>query len=213
MNRPQFNIVAGIAGAILFVAVFMIEGAVRPGYDPFGMYVSELSVGPRGWVQIANFMVFGLLFLVFARGLATRFRADGIKSAGPMLLRIVAISYFFSGPFVTDPGFVLVGQKSWHGVIHGVFGATVFLLMPISCFVFVRAFGRTAEWRSLRAWTLAAGLVVAGAVLLLTFATKLPVPQDSLAPWLGLIQRAAIIPFMAWLVLFGIATLRKEIPE
>ena len=55
---------------VLFVAVFTIEGSLRVGYDPISSYVSELSLGPRGWIQIANFVVFGALVLVFASGVA-----------------------------------------------------------------------------------------------------------------------------------------------
>jgi len=46
------------------------------------MYVSELSLGPRGWIQIVNFVVFGLLFLFFARGVAAEFRQGKASKAG-----------------------------------------------------------------------------------------------------------------------------------
>ena len=52
---------AGMLGPALFVAVFSIEGALRPGYNALSTYVSALSLGPRGWIQIANFYLFGLL--------------------------------------------------------------------------------------------------------------------------------------------------------
>jgi len=54
---------------------FMIEGWLHPGYDPLKMYVSALSLGPRGWVQIVNFMVFGGLLIVFTRAVAAEFRS------------------------------------------------------------------------------------------------------------------------------------------
>ena len=44
-------------GAIGFVIVFLVEGAVRSGYDPVRLVVSYLSLGDGGWVQVATFLV------------------------------------------------------------------------------------------------------------------------------------------------------------
>jgi hypothetical membrane protein len=58
----------GLAPAV-FVVVLLVQGAVRPGYDPVSHFGSELANGPWGWVQEANFVVTGLLVLAFAVGL------------------------------------------------------------------------------------------------------------------------------------------------
>lgn len=42
---------AGVIGPSLFVLVFLVEGWLRPGYDPAADYVSALSLGERGWVR------------------------------------------------------------------------------------------------------------------------------------------------------------------
>ena len=54
----------------MFVAVFVLEGAVREGYRPLRHPVSSLALGPRGWIEAANFTVAGTLFLGGAAGLA-----------------------------------------------------------------------------------------------------------------------------------------------
>jgi len=72
---------AGIIGPALFVAVFIMEGWLRPGYDPLSMAVSELSLGERGWIQVASFLVTGALFLVFARGVADEFKEGTASKA------------------------------------------------------------------------------------------------------------------------------------
>jgi hypothetical protein len=61
-------------GSALFVGVFTIDGYFRPGYDQFREYVSALSIGPRGWIQIANFVVVGLLLLESARGISVEWQ-------------------------------------------------------------------------------------------------------------------------------------------
>ena len=38
-------------GPALFVSIFTIEGWLRPGYSACSMFVSELSLGPRGWAR------------------------------------------------------------------------------------------------------------------------------------------------------------------
>src|SRR5215471_18412597 len=103
LDRRPLAAWAGMVGPALFVAVFTVEGWLRPGYNPLGMYVSELSLGPRGWIQVANFVVVGVLLLVFARGVAAEFREGKASRAGPLLLAIIAFSLLVSGPLVTDP--------------------------------------------------------------------------------------------------------------
>ncbi len=63
VDKKQLAVWAGMIGPVLFAATFTIEGWLRPGYNPNSMFVSELSLGPRGWIQILNFIVFGVLFL------------------------------------------------------------------------------------------------------------------------------------------------------
>ena len=41
---------AGMVGSALFVAVFSLEGLLRPGYDPRSTFISELSIGPA-WMD------------------------------------------------------------------------------------------------------------------------------------------------------------------
>jgi hypothetical protein len=124
-----------MTAAVLFVAVFTVEGWRRPGYSPLRMFVSELALGPDGWVQIVSFLVTGALVLVFGRGLARYSEHGPASRAGAVLLQVIGISLMASGPFTTDPSAVF-SEVSVHGIIHGVFGALVFALAPLSCFLF-----------------------------------------------------------------------------
>lgn len=209
IDQHQLTSWAGIIGPILFVAIFTLEGWLRPGYKPFRMYISELSLGPRGWIQIVNFIVFGLLLLVFTRGIAAEFQSGKTARAGIVLLTILAISFLVSGPFVMDPAGTPQNQMTLHGTLHGIFGGIVFTLMPISCFVFLRRFREDPKWQFLEWPSLALGTISAVGVILLTFATKLPT-QNVFNEWPGLIQRTAIVPFMIWLFIFALGILRQS---
>jgi hypothetical protein len=208
MKRPLAW--AGVIAPTLFVTIFTLEGWLRPGYAPLSMFVSALSLGSRGWIQIANFVVFGLLLLVFTRAVAAEFQSGKAARDGVVLLSIIAICYLLSGPFVMDPAGTPLGETTLHGTLHGILGATVFSLMPVTCFVFLRRFREDPRWQSLAGGTLALGTLIAAAVILLTVATKLPDPRHLFTAWLGLIQRAAIVPFMIWLFIFARGMLRRR---
>jgi hypothetical protein len=201
---------AGMIGSALFIIVFTVEGWLRPGYEARSTFISELSIGPRGWIQIVNFILLGLLFLVFTRGVAAEFRKGKASKWGPILLAIIGVSFLVSGPLITDVAGTPRDQMTAQGTLHGIFGALVFSLAPVSCFVLWRRFREDPDWKHLQGWTLAAGLITTAAVILLSIATKMPVTPNAFTPWNGLIQRMVIIPYLIWIFIFASALLRKE---
>ena len=209
MDRRAIAGWAGMIGPALFIAIFTLDGWFRPGYDPRSTFISELSIGRRGWVQILNFIVLGTLFLLFVWGVAAEFRDGKASKAGPVLLAIIGFSFLVSGPLVTDLAGTPREQMSLHGTLHGIFGALVFSLSPVSCFVFWRRFRQDPNWKHLQGWTLVAGIITAGAVILLSIATKSPLIPNAFTPWNGLIQRMVIVPYLIWVFTFAFA-LRKH---
>jgi hypothetical protein len=203
MSRNQIGGWAGMLGAGIFVGVFTIEGLLRPGYDAVSMFISELSLGPRGWVQIASFLVTGALYAVFTWGVAGEFRKGKASRFGPILLAVISLGFFVSGPLVMDPVDTPRGAMTLSGYGHGVFGALVFTLIPIVCWVFVRRFREDKAWRSMWGWTLAAAIITTSATVLLSVATKPPLVPNVLTGYDGLIQRALIVPFHVWAFLFA----------
>jgi len=197
----------GMVGPALFTLVFTLHGRLRAGYDPVHMYVSELSIGPLGWIQIVNFMVLGLCLMLFAFGVSKAFPVGKASRAGPILLMVVAACYFISGPLVTDPASMFDNQQSVRGFLHGIFGALVFALSPVCCFVFWRRFRDDANWKRMRHLSLLAGIVMAAVVVLMKVAQPLSSPLN---PWAGLIQRCSLITFYAWVFVFALNLLRKR---
>ena len=196
---------AGVVGPTVFVSVFTVEGWLRPGYDPASTFISALSLGPRGWIQIASFVVTGSCFLFFARGVAAAFPDGKASRAGPVLLAIVGVGLLASGPFVMDPGNAPFPQMTWHSQLHNLLGAVVFSLGPASLFVFYRRFRSDPDWRAFSAWTLFAAVTMTAAVVLLKVATlPPPAPPNLLHPWAGVIQRVAIVSLMAWVASVGL---------
>jgi Protein of unknown function (DUF998) len=204
---------AGLIGPVFFVSVFTLEGWLRPGYDPASTFISALSLGPRGGIQIASFLLTGACFLLFARGLRSQFPGGKASRAGPVLMAFIGVGLFASGPCVMDPMGTPFPQSTWHGLAHNVLGAVVFSLGPVSLFVFFRRFRADPDWRPLAAWTLAAGATMTAADVVLKLATlPLPAPPSPLAPWAGVIQRVAIASLMAWVASVSVGMLRRRHP-
>lgn len=193
-----------MAGSLLFVAVFTIEGFVRPGYDPLSMYVSELSLGPRGWIQISNFVASGVLLLAFAWGVAAEFRVGRASRAGPILFAIIAFSLLVSGPFVMDSASTPRDLMTLPSRLHWGFGALVFSLSPISCWVFWLRFRKDDRWRSFAGWTLSIAVITTLAVIFMSVGpTRPPAPPNALNQWVGFIQRTILVPFFIWMFTFA----------
>jgi len=192
---------AGMGAAAVFVGTFTIEGLIRPGYSPVSDYVSALSLGPRGWVQITNFVITGALLLVFAARVAVETREGRASRAAPVTLGVVGLGILLSGPFVMDPVGTPRAATTLHGAAHQGLGAIVFATMPVTCFIYVRRTRVVAAWHRMRRWTMAVGTLIVGAIVLLKVA-QLGLPPhepNALTPWVGLVQRAALVPFFAWL--------------
>jgi hypothetical protein len=175
------------------------------------MFVSALSLGPRGWIQVVNFVLVGLSFLALARGLAAQFPTGTASRAAPILFAIIGISLIGSGPLVMDPVGTRSPEMSLHGQAHQLLGARVFSLGPASAIVLFRRFRRDDGWRRMAAWTLFAAVLMMVAVVLLKLAT-LPPPAspNALTPWVGVIQRVALVTLMAWVTSVGVRMLTRE---
>lgn len=195
VDGSKVKIAAGLGAPLVFVSVFTIEGALRPGYDPRSMYVSALALGPRGFLQSASFVVTGVLLVIFARGLASLRGDFGV--AGPWLVTIVGLCLGLSGPLLMDPAGTVPEQMTPHGIAHAMLGAVVFTLMPVICFVV----GRAPAMRRLRTLSFLAAGGIALCVICMRFVARPPAPPNAFDAWAGLAQRGALTTFFAWVFL------------
>lgn len=204
-RRIRLGAAAGMAAPVLFVAVFTLEGWIRPGYQVQSMFVSELSLGPRGWIQIVSFLLTGALLFTFGRCLARSMRDGTASRAGPLLIQIIGLSLLASGPFRTDPS-AMFDQTTTHGIVHALLGAVVFSLAPVSCFVFYRRFRTDPAWRPSAGWTLATGIVLTLGVIVLKISQS---PQNELFAFKGIVQRVILITYMTWLFALSLRVYRR----
>ena len=143
---------SGAFAGPLFTLMWIVESFTRPNYNLFRHPVSSLALGDFGWMQIANFIVAGLLTLAFAIGLRLALRSQRGSTWGPLLVAIWGIGLLGAGIFLTDPvsGYPLgtpdlLLNPTTHGALHDGFSLPGFLALTAACFVFAYRFAGQGE--------------------------------------------------------------------
>jgi hypothetical membrane protein len=210
----RFLIAGGAIGPLLFIIAILIEGATRPGYNAWHNYGSSLSLGELGWMQIANFLICGLLTLCFAVGLRQVLRTGRSSVGGPIMLGIFGVALIIAGIFVTDPslgypvGTHSSGPQTLHGTIHGVAGLIAFSSLAIASFVMARRFAGDPNWKGWALYSFITGALIAVFFIATTVVSALD--ENGVLPGspTGLLQRIAIIVGWGWVTLLAIRLLR-----
>jgi hypothetical protein len=215
-GKPQASIrrllSCGVAAGPVFVATFVLEGAVRDGYQPLRHPVSSLALGSRGWIQAGNFAVTGTLLLAGAAGLARAGDPATSSRAAPALIGAAGASLIGSAVFTTDPvsGYppgtpdALV-RPSPAGAAHNLSAVPVFFGLPAAAFA--------CSWRAWRSGQRVFGLYSAGTAITMLATMALAAAGFGQSPRLvnlgGLFQRASIITGFAWLTALSARALQR----
>jgi hypothetical protein len=198
----------GVIGAVGFVVVFLLEGFVRRGYDPVRLQVSYLSLGEGGWIQVASFLIAGVLVVGFGLGVRRVLRdglgakgvpiAIGVAGAGLVIAGVFSTMPAFGYPPGTPPGFP--SQIVATAYLH-VVGALCFFGGLLSAPLLMARRMRADRARG------AALASVATAILVLVFfgASSADSGGEPFFPAIaGLLQRVSIIVGLGWIAAFGL---------
>jgi hypothetical membrane protein len=204
----------GVVGPLLFVVVFLLEGATRPGYSAWRNYVSQLATGDFGWTQVVNFLVCGALIIAFAIGLRQALKGSRGSIGAPVLIGLFGVSLLVAGVFVTDPalGYPVSALQvhTSHGMIHGLAGLAAFTLLPAAAFVTAWHFASEPGSRRWAIYSIAVG------VLLVVFfiASTTVSTMDAIGTWpnapTGFFQRIAIVGGWTWIAMVALHLIRKD---
>lgn len=188
----------GALGAVLFVVVFVLDGMTRPGYSPSRHTVSALALGPRGWLQRANFVVCGAAIT----GSAITLLTSGDHRMLGLVLTMFGLGLVVSvvpmdpmrgyppGTPERDP----VEFSTAHAVHDGA-GMVVFFALPVIAAVSAFALPGIG-------WTVA-GLLLALVLLVGLSAFDRAWREDS--PTTGTAQRSALVPGLLWVAVVFLA--------
>jgi hypothetical membrane protein len=209
--KTKALLACGMIGGPLFVGAFVVEGATRANYDPLRHPVSSLALGESGWMQVANFIVAGLLMLACAVGLRLALRPLRGSIWGPLLVGVWAIGLLCAGIFVTDPvsGYPpgtsdRLSGHSWHGALHDLFSLAAFVALSAACFVLSCRFAARGE-RGWAIYSVFSGFAFAVAFVLSSAGFG---QAEGLVGLAGLFQRIAVIVGFGWLTLLAVHLLR-----
>ena len=200
----------GVWAGPVFAATFLAEGAVRDGYRPLRHPVSSLALGPRGWVQTANFAVTGVLCLAGAAGL----RLAGGRT-GPAMVAAAGAGLIGSAAFRTDPvgGYPpgtpdMPAGVSRTGTAHNLAAVPIFFGLPAAAACY--------GWRSWRAGQ-PAGFAVCCAATAVTMPVTMALAgagfgqSTRLGRYGGLLQRTSIVTGFAWLTAVSARELQQTL--
>ena len=150
--RAWLLLAAGTAGGLAFTGVYLAEGATRAGYRALAQPISALSLGPGGWVQQLNFIVFGVLVCLSAAGWRAALAPGRGAVAFPVLRIAAGAGLVMDGLFAQDPsgGYppgARPGAVTVHGQLHTLFAVITITALASGCFVLAARFAAEPAWR------------------------------------------------------------------
>lgn len=211
--RPATRVTRSLLGygalaGPFYVVVVLGQALLRPGFNLVHDDASLLSNGSLGWIQVANFLLTGLMVIAFAVGVRRALTGGRAGLWGPILVGLYGLGLIGAGVFVADPmgGFppgTPAGRPasiSLHGILHIVSAAIGFFGFAAACFVIARRFAmdRRSGW----AW----GSRLVGIIFLAGFAAVAS-GSDSAVVVLGF--WAALLLAWGWLAALAITLYRE----
>jgi hypothetical membrane protein len=186
---------AGIVGPVLFTGLVILQGLLQPDYSPVALPISALAAWPLGWIQILNFLVFGVLMTAFGFAMHRGVRPSRCGVFGPALLVTNGIGIVIAGLFP----WVMVDGVPTETPAHVAGAVTAFGSISLALPLVSRRMRLDPAWRDLSTYTMVTGI----AVLLLFIAMgSFAIDEGTpLHPWAGLIQRILCLIWFAWLIL------------
>jgi hypothetical membrane protein len=180
----------GTIGSVLFTTTYLIEGATRPDYSTLQQAISALSLGPGGWVQQVNFVVFGLI--VISTAFVWRiFLKGGVGATWyPIFRAIEGLGMVVDGFFSQDPAFgypkgAILTAPTLHGTIHTIFAFVAITAIAVSFFIIARRLAREPQWRG---WATCAVIIGILTIVLISIFGALNGQHSEIA---GLFERLA----------------------
>jgi hypothetical protein len=200
---------AGVAGPTIFVGVFLLLGANRAEYNPVYTFVSQLALDGGGWMQTLNFVVSGLLIVVFGIAVggraSTRLQWWSIVLIG---LGLLALAVFEDNPSLRyPPG---AGDRmtwppvgfAWGHLILGGIGVVGGLLIAAASWAW--RFARDGRQARFVYTVLTLILVPVLYVFALWSGAASGTPGALLNGYAGLLQRASLMTEMLWILLLAL---------
>ena len=134
-----------VLGILYFFAAVTTEELLRPLYNPIQRTISELAVGPFGFLQTSAFIVLGLSLLALQHGLARSLRRAALSRIACALLALCGVAAFLAAAFPTNLKGAVVTVA---GQIHESAADVGYAGLIVAIIMLTIHFRRDERWRS-----------------------------------------------------------------
>jgi hypothetical membrane protein len=194
---------AGVAGPVVFALVALVHSLLRPEHSLVADPVSALAAGPSGWIQNANFLLFGALMIAYAIGLHLGVRQWRWGLVGVAFLVLSGIGLMWGGLF---PATDATGAFDEDRLLHVPGFVMTFLGGGIGLIAMSRRMARDSRWRDLATYALLSG--VAMLLLIVAGGGLVRPPGAPLHAWFGLFQWVLLAVWLPCTVILALRLLR-----
>jgi hypothetical protein len=205
LDHRRWLLGAGPAAALLMIVVVTVDGATRAGYDPWRNWVSQLALGPRGWLGVVTMSGCGVLLVAYAIGLRLCLSPGRTTRWLVRLVLLCALGFGFLAAVPIDPGLGFPpGVPAVHtprGFVHQAGAIALFAGGTGASVLFGRCLRTSAGW-----WVAAVMAVAfAGACLLVTLDVLGVLARTPS----GLLERVALFAGLGWIGAAGLRVCRS----
>jgi hypothetical membrane protein len=195
---------AAIGGIVLYAALDALVQSLPPHYSALSQAESDLAVGPYGYLMAVNFVIRGILSLIFLLGFSRAVKPSRGYNAGYYLIGLWAVGSMALAALPTD----VSGTPTLHGEAH--------LLVAVLAFL-GGIFGELALSRSLRnnpsmaeIGKYAGVIAVIGFLSLAAFVLGPGLAPRAFQSVSGLVERVFIGAVLAWMLVVSAMFLNRS---
>jgi hypothetical membrane protein len=206
MRKPAFNTVAALAiiciiGVVLFWVILFIAQSLNPGYNPISQSLSDLALGPYGWLQTIAFFL--LAFVAISLGFGFYYGMHKKRSLRTIAVLFGAMAFgeIITGIFRVD---WVKTPLSTHALIHQIGASITAIAFPVAALILLPSLRSDPQWKGLVNYT----FVVAVSMLTLEIAREVLLLTTWLNPWFGLYEKGLLVNSLVWIEVMAVHLLR-----
>jgi hypothetical membrane protein len=194
---------AVIVGIMLVVLLGVIVQLLPPHYNPISQSESDLAVGPYGFLMALDFIIGGVLLLIFVVAFRRVIPKEGQSRSGLILLGVAAICKIIIAFAATD---LTSRPYTIHGTIHAIVALASFFCGGLGVLLLARSLRHVPNMRSSQRFLvrLAILTLVWSVIVILTVAVS-----TQIEVW-GLLERVATGLSLLWVLIASLGLWRSS---
>ncbi len=197
MNKSSFRVISILAlvsmtGVVLFWLSLFITQSLKPEYNPVSQSISDLAIGPYGWLQTLNFLFAALAAASVGFGIYCGRQIIRFRKTVLLLFLAVAFGEIISAIFQVDLDKTHLTVSAF---IHQAGAMVTAVAIPLAALFMLPGLKADPRWKGLANFT----LTVAISMLALDIAREALLFTDWIDPWFGLYEKTLLAIALVWI--------------